>query len=152
MADTDQNETDVGRSLTDLRHVDDTLAFIDSRQPRQIEASTPLVWMNDANQRTTVPGQYFVTRDHDVIRTWAEGLHGKPAMLKSRAGGDVAEALRFQVTDKRRSEYDVVTWDEWFRAFDGADLVFIFQERADDGAVSDLFRIAPAATIRSIPR
>lgn len=148
MADTDQNEADIGRSASDLRHVDDTLAFVDSRAPRRLPPGTHLVWMQDANARTTEPGQFFVTQDHGVIRTWAEALHGKPALLKSGAGGDVAEALRFQVTDKRQSEYRTVGWDEWFDYFDRNDLVFIFQERTADGAVSDLFRIAPAVAVR----
>lgn len=149
MADTDQNEAMVGRSLTDMRHADDTLAFIDSRHPDQIQPGAPLVWMNQAGQHTTEPGTLFVTRDHEVIRTWANSRHAQPALLKSRAGGDPAEALRFQVSHRRQSEYDVVSWDEWFSVLDGNDLVFIFQERTHDGGISDLFRIAPAVTVRS---
>ena len=149
MADTDENEAEVGRTPSDLRHVDDTLAFLDSRGPRHLLSGTHLTWVNDAEARKTDPGRFSVTRDHDVIRTWAEGLHGKPAILKSGAGGNVAEALRFQVTDRLRSEYQTTSWEEWFGYFDRADLVFIFQERADDGSVSDVFRIAPAAVVKS---
>jgi hypothetical protein len=152
MADTDENEADVGRHANDLRHVDDTLAFVDSRSPLKLIRTTQLKWVDRVEQRTTEPGQFFVTRNHEVIESWAVQLHGKPAMLKSRAGGDATEMLRFQVTDRRQSEYDLVSWNEWFQVFDRADLVFIFQERADDGSVSDLFRLLPASELNTTPR
>lgn len=78
----------------------------------------------------------FTTRDHDVIRTWAEQRGGRPAAAAGTGdGGDGAGVLRIEFRDDSGSLEDV-DWDAFFRTFDDSDVDFLYQERTSDGSTS----------------
>lgn len=73
------------------------------------------------------------TRDHEVIRKWAEKRQGRPAFVSD------TEILRIDFDEPRGSEDEdlkAVSWDAFFQVFDDRGLDFLFQERTEDGQVS----------------
>jgi hypothetical protein len=69
------------------------------------------------------------TRDHRVIRTWAEARSGRPAMVRE------TQILRIDFDDPDEKLHPV-SWEEFFRVFDGRELEFLFQEHTHDGKIS----------------
>lgn len=132
---------------TSLRHADDNLALVDSDNAPKLPQRMPIKWVEKPNQHEDVPGQFLATRNHEVIRDWAEAIHAKPVVLRAGSRDDPMQTLRLQVSARRVSEYDHISWGEWFDWMDQADLVFIFQERSPDGGISDLYRLVPASDV-----
>jgi len=133
---------------TAMRHADDTLAFHDSGNPPRMAPGAEVTWVNDPNERLGRPGRMLATRNHEIIRNWASTRHSKPALLKAADRSNPAEALRFQISERRESEYEVISWDEWLRLFEGGNLVFVYLERNANGEASDLFRLVPAESVQ----
>lgn len=73
------------------------------------------------------------TRDHEVIRKWAEQRQGRPALVVD------TEILRIDFDEPQGSEDEslkAVSWDTFFQVFDDRGLDFLFQDRTEDGQVS----------------
>lgn len=130
-----------------MRHADDTLAFVDSADSPKLPPTAQARWIADANQERGQPGELLATRDHETIQVWAETRNGKPALLKAADRANPMEALRFQVTERLESEYEVVSWEEWLGLFDRANLVFVYQDLTTNGEPSDLFRLLPQRAV-----
>jgi len=77
----------------------------------------------------------FTTRDHEVIRTWAESRGGRPADVEGTGDGGGAGVLRIEFRDDDGRLEDV-GWDAFFATFDDSDVDFLYQERTSDGSVS----------------
>ena len=77
----------------------------------------------------------FTTRDHDVIRTWAESRGGTPADVEGTGNGGGAGVLRIEFRDEGDRLEDV-GWDAFFATFDDSDVDFLYQERTSDGSIS----------------
>jgi hypothetical protein len=84
----------------------------------------------------------FTTRDHDVIRTWAESRGGTPADVEG-TGDKGAGVLRIEFRDEGDRLEDV-GWDAFFRTFDDSDVDFLYQERTSDGSVSRFHKFVRA--------
>jgi hypothetical protein len=85
-------------------------------------------------------GRSLVTRDHDVIRQWAEDRNAVPATVEGTEHGGHLGVLRFDFGgDNERLQH--VDWDDWFATFDDRDLNFIYQEHRSDGHQSNFFRL-----------
>jgi hypothetical protein len=85
-------------------------------------------------------GRSLATTHHEVIRQWAEERDGVPATVEGTEHGDHLGVLRIDFggndTNLRR-----VSWEEWFKTFDGRGLNFIYQEQRTDGTQSNFFRL-----------
>ncbi len=77
----------------------------------------------------------FTTRDHEVIRTWAESRDGTPADVQGTGDGGGAGVLRIEFRDEGDRLEDV-GWDAFFATFDDSDVDFLYQERTSDGSIS----------------
>jgi hypothetical protein len=84
----------------------------------------------------------FTTRDHDVIRTWAESRGGTPADVQG-TGDKGAGVLRIEFRDEGDRLEDV-GWDAFFATFDDSDVDFLYQERTSDGSVSRFHKFVRA--------
>jgi hypothetical protein len=84
----------------------------------------------------------FTTRDHDVIRTWAESRGGTPADVEG-TGDKGAGVLRIEFRDEGDRLEDV-GWDAFFATFDDSDVDFLYQERTSDGSVSRFHKFVRA--------
>jgi hypothetical protein len=98
--------------------------------------------INSPDQHEDRAGQTLITRNHDVIRQWAEEREATPATIAGTEHDKHLGVLRMNFPgydeDGRLEE---VSWDEWFRTFDERNLDFVFQEHRSDGNVSNFFRL-----------
>lgn len=82
------------------------------------------------------------TTDHDEIRGWVEEHDGKPARVRGTEDGDSLGVLRVDFpggTGEDRLEH--VSWDDWFAAFDGNGLAFLYQAHKASGEDSTFFKL-----------
>jgi catechol 2,3-dioxygenase-like lactoylglutathione lyase family enzyme len=87
------------------------------------------------------PGQTLVTRNHDVIRRWAEERGATPATVPGSEHEGHPGVLRFDFPGYGGEGLQPISWEDWFRAFDERGLRFLFQEHKKDGAQSNFFQL-----------
>ena len=95
-------------------------------------------WIH-GDERPDRKGQTLVTRDHDVIRRWAEERGGQPATA-TRGPDEEPRTLRFDFQD-RDARLEPISWERWLRVFDERNLLFVYQEQKRDGNQSTFFRL-----------
>ncbi|MCE5276900.1 MAG: hypothetical protein ABFD92_13630 [Planctomycetaceae bacterium] len=77
------------------------------------------------------------TTDHDDIRQWVEERGGFPATVETTEEGGEAGVLRIDFPGYSGGEsLRRISWDEFFRKFDQADLAFVYQDRTSEGEIS----------------
>ena len=81
----------------------------------------------------------FGTRDHDVIRRWAERHAAEPATGEATISGpatvnvsDGDTGLRFNFPGMQR--FRSISWTEWFDHFRDHELAFVYEEEVPDRA------------------
>lgn len=72
------------------------------------------------------------TDDHDTIRHWAEARKGRPSRIRGASNGGL---LRIDFGE-REENLEPIAWEEFFRIFDHNKLLFLHQEKTDDGKLS----------------
>ena len=98
-------------------------------------------WIGSPDDHADRPGQTLATRNHDVIRQWAEERRGQPATVPSTRHGGRAGVLRIDFPGFGGDRLEPISWEEWFQPFDERDLVFVYQERMKAGNQSNFFRL-----------
>lgn len=90
-------------------------------------------------QSRPAAGRSVATRDHQVIRTWAERHSAEPATGEATASGpetidvnDGGVGIRFSFPGVGR--FRPISWDEWFDQFERDRLVFVYEEEVADRA------------------
>ena len=86
------------------------------------------------------------TRDHAMIRQWAEKRRAEPATGEETVSGpasinvnDQGAGVRFNFPGM--SKFRPISWDEWFENFDAHGCIFVCDNEARDGAVSNRYQI-----------
>jgi hypothetical protein len=81
----------------------------------------------------------LMTRDHGVIKQWAERHSAQPATGEATASGpataqvnDGGAGIRFNFPSVAR--FRPITWEEWFENFDRHGLTFVYEEEVADRA------------------
>jgi hypothetical protein len=80
-----------------------------------------------------------VTTDHDEIRKWAEARGGKPAAVKATHRGKDPGIIRVifpEAPNANDDSLEEISWDEFFRKFDEAELALLYQDRTSGGKKS----------------
>ncbi len=85
-------------------------------------------------------GKTLVTREHDVIKRWAEERGATPSTVSGTWHDDRPGVLRFNFRGSNHG-LEEISWDDWFRSFDERNLNFIYQEHKKDGRQSNFFRL-----------
>ncbi len=86
----------------------------------------------------------FTTRDHDIVRRWAESRGGVPADVRGTGDDDSSPGvLRIEFRDDADRLEDV-GWDAFFSTFDESDVDFLYQEYTKDGGESRFHKIVRA--------
>jgi hypothetical protein len=76
------------------------------------------------------------TTDHDTIRRWVEERGGRPATVKGTGNGG-AGVLRIDYPGRGDDEsLQEISWEEFFRKFEDANLAFLYQEQTAKGEES----------------
>jgi hypothetical protein len=95
-------------------------------------------------------GAQVATRDHALIRQWAQRRNAEPATGEATASGaasaqitDGGAGIRFNFPAITR--FRPITWDEWFANFEQHGLLFLFENDRDNEPPSPLYRLVKAA-------
>jgi hypothetical protein len=79
--------------------------------------------------------QSHTTTDHAKIKKWAKERGGRPATVKDTEEDGYAGILRIDFGPKEKG-LEEISWDEFFRKFDEAQLAFLYQDKTKDGKLS----------------
>ena len=97
----------------------------------------------DRETKSATVAASFRTRDHDVIRAWAEARGGTPADVEGTGDGGGAGVLRIEFRDEG-DRLEGVGWEAFFATFDDSDVDFLYQERTSDGSLSRFHKLVRA--------
>lgn len=87
------------------------------------------------------------TTSHDKIRKWVESRGGHPAAVKAtRRAGSPGGLLRIDF-DPQDEALQELPWDEFFQAFDGNELAFLYQDETSEGKTSRFFKFVDRNTL-----
>lgn len=112
-----------------------------SRADRLSRSTKYAKWITSPAEHEDHPGQSLVTRDHEVIRQWAEERGASPATIAGTQHGNRVRMLRFDFPGYGGAALEKIPWDAWFEPFDARNLAFHFQEHKADGSLSNFFRL-----------
>jgi hypothetical protein len=96
----------------------------------------------------------LATRDHLVIKDWANRLAAEPATGEASASGsatslritDGGSGLRFNFPGIGR--FRTISWEEWLDHFNRYDLTFVFENPAFSAPPSGRYRIVRTLDLR----
>lgn len=122
----------------------DDRAFIDRHGSRLSKTTLRAKWTHRPGEQPDRDGQTLATRNHAVIRDWAERRGAVP--VAATVGDDgTPRTLRFAFGargDRPGSgRLAPIGWDAWLSVFERRQLVFLYQERRRDGSQSNFFRL-----------
>ncbi len=87
------------------------------------------------------------TRDHDVIRQWAEERGGTPSHVKSTGSSEDVGILRIDFPGySGEGSLEPISWDDWFEKFDDQGLSLLYEEETAAGERSNFNKLVSAET------
>ena len=98
-------------------------------------------WINRLGEKEGHAGQTLATRNHDVIRHWAEERNATPATVPGTEHDNRPGVLRFNFPGYGGKSLEEISWDNWFKTFDDRKLTFLFQHHMKDGSQSNFFMV-----------
>lgn len=140
MADKGEHRTDTKASAAGKNQAKDDERYLKEHGDELSKSTQRAKWVHSPNEHEDHPGQTLATRNHDVIKHWAEERKATPATIKSNKPED-ARVLRFNFPGYGGENLQEISWDEWFKPFDERDLVFLFQEHQKAGNQSNFFHL-----------
>jgi hypothetical protein len=93
--------------------------------------------------------QVKVTTDHDEIMKWAKARGGRPAAVRSTYSEKDPGILRIEfpnAPNARDENLVEISWDEFFKKFDEANLALVYEEETADGQPSYFNKIVGRET------
>jgi hypothetical protein len=87
------------------------------------------------------------TTDHRKIRSWVEARGGHPAAVKTTRNAKSPGGLLRIDFGPQEPNLEEIDWDEFFKAFDGNKLAFLYQEKTADGHTSRFFKFVDRDTL-----
>lgn len=103
-----------------------------------------------AGSGSSYPGETHSTTDHDVIKKWVEERGGSPAVVKDTTGGSDVGLLRINYPGySGAGSLENIPWSEFFKEFDQKHLVFMYQDRMENGQVSRFSKMVSQQTAQA---
>jgi hypothetical protein len=88
-----------------------------------------------------------VTINHEEIKQWVEERGGHPARVKGTNKGNGGGLLRIDYPGfSGEDTLETITWDEFFEAFEEANLALLYQEETKDGKESRFSKLISRGT------
>jgi hypothetical protein len=119
-------------------------AYLDKYGDKLSDSTKRAQWIESPGDKPDHDGQTLATRNHDVIKKWAEERNATPATIEGTEHDDHLGVLRFDFPgydSSKNSKLKQVSWDEWFKTFDDRQLVMLFQEKLSNGNQSNFFHM-----------
>lgn len=98
-------------------------------------------WIHSADEAPDHGGQTLATRNHDVIRRWAQARQATPATVENGSGRPRVLRFDFAPDEDQGGSLKPISWDDWLGVFDDRELVFLCQETRADGHQSNFFQL-----------
>ena len=87
-------------------------------------------------------GESRTTTNHEQIRKWAESRGGEPVRIASTGDGGDPGLIRIHFPEFSSDEpFEKISWEDFFRKFDDADLEFVYQDETSGGQRSNFFKL-----------
>ncbi len=96
-------------------------------------------WIDSMEEHEDHPGQSLATRNHEVIKHWAEERRAEPAAVAGTEHEGRAGVLRLDFPGY--GTVPKISWDDWFKTFDDRELIFLYQEHLKNGNTSNFFKL-----------
>ena len=97
-----------------------------------------------------MPEHVVSTRDHEVIRRWAQARQAEPATGEETQSGpatvrvnDGGAGIRFNFPGM--GPFRPISWEEWLQNFDKHLCAFVYETDAQGGKTSNRYRIVKAS-------
>jgi hypothetical protein len=92
-----------------------------------------------------------VTTNHEEIRRWASARGGYPTAISIPKRGDTAGLIRISFPgDREQGSRDEISWDEWFKKFDEAELALLYQEHTAGGEHSNFNKLVSRESVDEV--
>ncbi|HEU4621352.1 MAG TPA: hemerythrin domain-containing protein [Burkholderiaceae bacterium] len=132
-----EEEADEDEQPEDTTRLDED--YLDEHGDELSRSTQHAKWIHSTDEHEDHPGQTLATRNHHVIRAWAEERGGEPATT-ANADPEDPHVLRFDFPNYDKG-LQPIEWSAWLRTFDERELVFIYQEHMKAGNQSNFFRL-----------
>lgn len=117
----------------------------------------PIAFIGEEDESRHSEMAVVATRDHQLIRRWAERHQAQPATGEATESGpatlsvnDGGTGIRFNFPGLGR--FRPIEWDEWFRNFEQYSLVFVYERDQPGRAPSTSYRLVPFVTLQTVAR
>lgn len=92
-----------------------------------------------------MPNLSKTTRDHDLIRSWAEQRGAIPSHVKTTGSAEDVGVLRFDFPGYGSEEsLEPLGWEEFFEKFDKRGLALVYQDKTAEGQKSNFNKLISA--------
>lgn len=115
--------------------------FIDQYRKNLSESTLRAKWINKVGETEDHPGETLATRSHDVIKHWAEERGATPATVPHDEHNGYLGVMRLNFPGYGGQGLIPTTWEEWFKTFDHGKMVFVFQQKMENGNRSNFFHL-----------
>lgn len=89
-----------------------------------------------------MPGERYMTTDHERIREWVESRRGKPSTVRATHTDRDPGLIRLDFPGYSGGDsLEEISWDDWFRKFDDSRLVLLYQETLASGGKSNFNKL-----------
>lgn len=116
-------------------------AFIKQHWGNLSDTTKQAKWINKVGQSEDYPGQTLATRSHDVIEHWAHERGATPATVPNDKHDGYLGVMRLNFPGYGGQGLIPTSWQEWFKTFDHGDMVFLFQQKVENGHQSNFFHL-----------
>ncbi|GAB2661144.1 hypothetical protein ACWDYH_07515 [Nocardia goodfellowii] len=111
--------------------------------PGDSRTLNPEQQINSPTEQPDRADRTLVTRNHEVIRRWAEQRGARPATTPFSEYNGRLNNLRFDFPGYGGAILQPVEWEKWFDTFDARHFRFLYQEKRPDGSPSNFNRLEP---------
>lgn len=100
-----------------------------------------------------MPNLSKITKDHDVIRSWAEARGAKPSHVKRTGSSEDVGILRFDFPGYSGEEtLEPIAWEQFFEKFDERNLALLYEEETAGGQRSNFNKLVSSETAAQAKR
>jgi hypothetical protein len=119
-----------------------------------VSPPAPIVLLTADNELRHPEIAVAATRDHDLIRRWADRRHAVPATGEKTDSGqanvrvtDGDAGIRFNFPGAGR--FRPIAWDEWFGNFETHELIFVFERDRAGHAPGSKYRFVKLTSVQA---